>query len=240
MKRFNGDLITFYPFWESFESTIHNNEQLSAVDKFNYLHSLLDGAAASSIRGLPLTEENYENAVEILKDRFGCKQQIISAHMEELLKLQNCPNENASQLRQIYDKINIQVRGLEALDVTADKYGCFLIPVIMQRMPNEIAIEIARKTKRDVWSIKEILEIIKAEVEAREIGENANKKSIAPNVLPKKPYTAPKTAANFHLKMENTKLTCVFCGKNQFSSGCRTVVDVEKRKEILSKNGRCY
>ena len=121
LKRFNGDLIKFYPFWESFESTVHNNEQLSAVDKFNYLHSLLDRAAASSIQGLPLTEENYENAVEILKDRLGRKQQIISAHMEELLKLQNCPNENASQFRQIYDKINIQVRGLEALDVTADK-----------------------------------------------------------------------------------------------------------------------
>ena len=240
LKRFNGDLIKFYPFWESFESTVHNNEQLSAVEKFNYLHSLWDGAAASSIQGLPLTEENYENAVEILKDRFGRKQQIISAHMEELLKLQNCPNENTSQLRQIYDKINIQIRGLEALDVMADKYGSFLIPVIMQRMPSEIAIEIARKTKKEVWSIKEILEIIKAEVEAREIGENANKKSVAPNVSPKKPYTPPKTAANFHLKIENTKLTCVFCGKNHFSSECRTVVDVEKRKEILRKNGRCY
>ena len=84
------------------------------------------------------------------------------------------------------------------------------------------------------------MEIIKAEVEAREIGENANKKSVAPNVSPKKPYTPPKTAANVHLKMENTKLTCVFCGKNHFSSECRTVVDVEKRKEILRKNGCCY
>ena len=76
LKRFNGDIIKFYAFWESFESTIQNNEELSAVDKFNYLHSLLDGAAASSIQGLPLTEDNYENAVEILKDRFGRKQQI--------------------------------------------------------------------------------------------------------------------------------------------------------------------
>ena len=76
---------------------LHNNEELSAVDKSNYyLHFLLDAAAANSIQGLQLTEGNYENAVEILKDRFGRKQQIISAHMEELLKLQNCPNENAT------------------------------------------------------------------------------------------------------------------------------------------------
>ena len=101
MKRFNGGIVKFYAFWESFESTAHNNEKLSAVDKFNYLHSLLDGAVASSIQGLPVTEDNYENAVEILKDRFGRKQQIISAHMEKLLKLQNYSNENAAQLRQI-------------------------------------------------------------------------------------------------------------------------------------------
>ena len=95
-----------------------------------------------------------------------------------------------------------------------------------------------RKTKKDVWSIKEILETVKAEVEAREIGENANKKVVTSNISPKKNHTAPKTAATLHLKTEtreNTKLTCVFCGKNHFSSECRTVADVEKRKEILRK-----
>ena len=152
----------------------------------------MDGAAASSIQGLPLTEDNYENAVEILKDRFGRKQQIISAHIEELLKLQNCPNENATQLRQIYDKINIHVRGLEALDVTSDQYGSLLIPVIMARIPSEIAVQIARKTKKDVWSVKEILETVKAEAEAREIGENANKKVVTSNISPKKNHTPPK------------------------------------------------
>ena len=64
--------------------------------------------------------------------------------MEELLKLQNCPNENATQLRKIYDKINIHVRGLEALDVTSDQYGSLLIPVITARIPSEIAVQIAR------------------------------------------------------------------------------------------------
>ena len=139
-----------------------------------------------------LTEDSDENAVEILKDRFGRKQQIISVHMEELLKLQNCPNQNATQLRQIYDKINIHVRGLEALDVTSDQYGSLMIPVIMARIPSEIAVQIARKTKNDVWSIKEILETIKGEVEAREIGENANKRVVTHNISPKKNYTAPK------------------------------------------------
>ena len=182
MERFNGDIIKFYAFWESFESAVYDNEESLTVDKFNYLHSLLDRAAVSSMQSLPLTEDNYENAVEILKDSFGRKQQIVSTRIEELLKLQNCPKENTTQLRQIYDKINIHVRGLKAQDVTSDQYGSLLIPVIMARIPGEIAVQIARETKNCIWSIqlKEILETLKAEVEAKEV-------------------------------CVNTKITCVFC-----------------------------
>ena len=67
---------------------MHKNAALTIVDKFNYQRSLLDGPALNSITGLLLTELNYKEAIEILTDRFGNKQIIISSHMEALLKLQ--------------------------------------------------------------------------------------------------------------------------------------------------------
>jgi len=70
-----------------FGSTVHTNKALKNVDKLNYLKSLLEGAALSAITGLALTEPNYANAVDILKERFGNKQLIISSHMDALLKL---------------------------------------------------------------------------------------------------------------------------------------------------------
>ena len=54
-------------FWNSFDSAIHQNAQISKVDKFNYLHSLLDGTAATATQGLALNYSNYDAAVE----RFG-------------------------------------------------------------------------------------------------------------------------------------------------------------------------
>ena len=61
------------------------------IDKFHYLHSLLDGPVIHSIRGQPnLTKANYELAVDLLKQRFDKPQQIITAHMDELLKIPNC------------------------------------------------------------------------------------------------------------------------------------------------------
>jgi hypothetical protein len=94
----------------------------------NYLFSHLEGAAARSVQGLTLTEANYDAAIAILEERFGRPQQIIAAHMDELLKVQPCSNERSSSIRFVYDKIRVHVRGLEALGVTPEQYGSLLIP----------------------------------------------------------------------------------------------------------------
>jgi hypothetical protein len=109
MPQFNGDLTKWNSFLDSFNSTIHENDDISIIDKFNYLHSLLEGKAARAIHGLPLTESNYSSAIEILKDRFSKPQAIISAHMDELLKLQVC-NNRPNALRSFYNKVSVVVR----------------------------------------------------------------------------------------------------------------------------------
>ena len=49
-KKFHGNPIHWYPFWESFESAVHKNPNLSSVDKFNYLQSLLTGTAVERLK----------------------------------------------------------------------------------------------------------------------------------------------------------------------------------------------
>ena len=71
LRKFHGNPIEWYPFWESFESAVHKKPNLSGVDKFNYLKSLLVGTAQNVVAGLALTSANYEKAVELLQARFG-------------------------------------------------------------------------------------------------------------------------------------------------------------------------
>jgi len=62
-------------FWDSYKAAIHVNTDIAKIDKFNYLHSLLEGAAAHSIQGLILTDSNYDDAVELLQqrvERYSC------------------------------------------------------------------------------------------------------------------------------------------------------------------------
>ena len=66
--------------------------------------------------------------------------------MDELFKIPSCMGEKSSQLRHVYDKVSIHVRGLERLGVTAEQYGSMLIPVVMSKLPTEIRVQIARLT----------------------------------------------------------------------------------------------
>ena len=47
LKTFDGNPLKWTPFWDSFKSSLHDNEDLSEVDKFNYLHSQFEKSAAA-------------------------------------------------------------------------------------------------------------------------------------------------------------------------------------------------
>ena len=59
------------------------------------------------IKGLALTKENYQIAINILKQRCINMEVVIPAHMDKMLI------SGLHDLRKVYDKININVKLLE-------------------------------------------------------------------------------------------------------------------------------
>ena len=71
LPKFKRNVKDWTAFWDSFKAAIHENEDIPKVDKFNYLNSLLEGAAFRTIQGLTLTTANYDSAIALLHERFG-------------------------------------------------------------------------------------------------------------------------------------------------------------------------
>ena len=67
LPRITGKITECRGFWHRFKTAVHNNPSLSMVDKFTYLHALVEGTVAQNIQGLALTEANYRAATQILK-----------------------------------------------------------------------------------------------------------------------------------------------------------------------------
>lgn len=134
LPRFSGNLMRWTSFWDSYHSAIHTNGQLSDVDKFNYLRSLLDQTAYDAIAGLSLTTANYQEAVEVLKKRFGNRQLIISKHMESLLSINAISSDHQLRyLRRLYDQSEANIRSLKALGVEPETYGAMLSSVLLTK-----------------------------------------------------------------------------------------------------------
>ena len=84
----------------------------------------MTGVAESEITGLPFTEDNYETAIDILRDRFGKPQLLISNHMGALLKLPIVSSMHETKnLRDLYDKVEINIRSLKALGIESESFG---------------------------------------------------------------------------------------------------------------------
>lgn len=236
LKPFNGDITTWTTFWDSYESAIHNNEALSDIDKFNYLKSLLERAAREAISGLTLTSANYHEAISILKKRFGNKQQIISRHMDVLLNAEPVLSQhNLKGLRHLYDQIESHVRSLKSLGVSSESYGSLLSSVLLSKLPQELRLIISRKTSEDDWSLDNLMKEMEQEIEAR---ERALASPTSPNQQGRRPIRDQHTASA--LLSGTTNPCCCYCRQAHSSDTCRIVTQVDARKEILRKSGRCF
>ena len=80
------------------------NTKLSDIEKCSYLKGKLYVQDLSAIPGLTLSNENYDVAVYILKERFGHVQTAVDTHYVELSNLPQETNRKPD-LRMIHDKI---------------------------------------------------------------------------------------------------------------------------------------
>ena len=227
LRRFNGDLTRWATFWDTFESAVHRNPMLSSVDKFNYLASLLESTAAEAVAGLALTAANYEEAVAVLKRRFGNRQAIIGRHMDILLRLEPVTLvHDLKSLRHLLDTLESNVRGLRALGVETSSYGGLLSPILISRLPSELRLIVSRELKGEEWDLERVREIFQREVEARE------RTAIASPPQPWKPQPSrrPVPTALSLTTGTQAQVTCVYCGLSHPSDTCPTVRSPEERK----------
>ena len=116
----------------------------------------------ASINWLSLSSSNYNEAVELLKQRYGNTQMLINAHMKKFVKLPVIKNNNdINDLRLLYDQTESSVRNLKSLNVDSSGYGTLLVSLINDKLPFHLRQCIAKKFDNEVWDLNEMLKILK-------------------------------------------------------------------------------
>ena len=238
---FKGDPLSWQGFWDQFSTSIHENEDITDIDRFNYLKRYLGGQALETISGLSLSKENYNHAIGTLRERFGNPQVLISSHMDRLINMSKVSNKNDTfSLRKLYNGIENCTRNLSALKLDVTAYGSLLIPILKSKLPVELNMTIARRFGSDIWNLERLMIYFNDELSAIESCKLVSSEK-RPDSGKRSSNTGDFTSSCLQTSSENKVRICVYCKSgDHLASRCNSVTNVSTRKTILRKQGRCF
>lgn len=117
LPSFEGRIEDWMSFKDTFVSMIHNDPDLSNVQKLQYLKSILKGDAARKIQIFSISEENYGKAWELLQRSYENRRHLIGRHLSLLLKLPNQERESARGIGELADVAQQHIQSLETLGI---------------------------------------------------------------------------------------------------------------------------
>ena len=199
---------------------------------------------------MTLSSENYQEAIDLLKNRFGNTQTLISAHMETLLNVNKVRYFDVTiTLRKLYNDVETCVRHLKTLNVEAVRYGYLFIFILKIRLPDALVMIIARKFEENIWALDLVLKYFHEELTVKEAcfsyknlsDEEKGHKNFSDNERSSRNSCYSQKALNNETRYENQQEKCVFCYKDYHSpSHYKIVTNKDVRIDILREYSKCY
>lgn len=228
---FQGHYDEWITFHDTFVNIIHENQQLSKIQKFYYLRSCLKGEAVQTVHSLKITNDNYEIAWSLLKERYENKKLIINTHMKAIFDLYPVKNESQTQLRKLLDNFNKNYRALTALGQPTDKWDTPMICTLTSKLDPVSKKEWEQyisKDDVDAITTKKLTDFLSQRCQLLETIENKHR--------------GGKTSSEkSYLHISTQKIKCSFCKQNHFNQNCEQFLkmSVSSRLAEVKRNKLC-
>ena len=103
---FNGDILTWWTFWEQFNISVHTRTVLPDQEKLVHLQqSLKDGLAKHTIEGLSRSEECCMKAIQLHKARYDKPRLIHQAHVRLITEVPILKDGSSKELPRLHDVV---------------------------------------------------------------------------------------------------------------------------------------
>ena len=197
-----------------------------------------------------MTSQNYEKAIEMLKERFGRKQVLINAHMESLSKI-SAPSADVQQLQKFHDSCESNIRALETPGVQTDSYGSLLIPILLKKLLEQLCRTIFRTNPLADCSLNDLRTALCHEIDTREksqLKQESDTSSDVDDVLvptvgalltntqPRVIHPPPKS---FNTKGTFEPKRCIYCDGKHRHDKCSKVKTTKERRTISMQKNKC-
>ncbi|XP_055706055.1 uncharacterized protein LOC129803485 [Phlebotomus papatasi] len=243
LPTFSGKYSEWQGFYDSFLSTVHNNKDLSDVDKFTYLRGALTGSAASALKHTPTSSKYYHRALEILLKKFNKPNCIVAEFVDTFYSQQALPQPNAVKLREMYNVFEEVTHGLEAIDHLS--HEPFMIHSALKRVDPETRSmwhnEVSGSEIRGWQQFRDFLSDRCDALEMAKTGDSQSSQVNSKNAQPSKQSSKSKAALVTTAQAEqNAK--CPFCGQKHKVHQCPKFLSAKpgQRHHMVFDSKLCY
>ncbi|XP_012147289.1 uncharacterized protein LOC105663376 [Megachile rotundata] len=141
LPTFDGSIEEWSSFYDIFLAMIGRNEDLTPVQKLQYLQSTL---------------------IEILQEKFDCPRRIILHHCDALRNIPKLSKDTPEALNNLIDLITQHLRALKNLGENVASWNSILLSIILSKLINDTIWhwELTLKDKRKIPEYTELLQFL--------------------------------------------------------------------------------
>jgi len=244
---FTGDWKDWKTFIDLFMCTFGDNENITAVQKFQNLKSCLSGEPLSLLNHLTVSEENYNEAIEKLKQRYEKPHLIANSYIEKFMNIPHITSTNLENFRNLYDVADATQRGLHALGPALESRDIWLVYILVQKLNHDARKDSAKFVQANNIenpTLQQFLTFIDNKCMELEVIKHTNLKVFDKS----KPSSSGKQfeakhVKNFYVAPEYKKdIVCIKCKKDHFLFKCDDFIklDVNPRRQFVKANNLCF
>ena len=130
-------------------------------------------------------------------------------------------------------------RGLVAIGVEKQMYSGIVVLSILEKLPDTLRLTITRGGEYLEWNLGDLLHVLLKEVELRE--DYSFTPQVHPNLKGYRRKKLPPQTNSFLMNNgSRTDGQCAFCLGEHPHEDCKRITNIEERKQLIRKFGRCY
>ncbi|XP_073841445.1 uncharacterized protein [Musca autumnalis] len=137
LPNFYGKYSEYQRFITAFNNIVHENPSISIIEKFNYLLNCLSGPALAVVEPFQVSEENYEKALQRLRERYDNKVLIFLEHIESLFNVPQMKKGESVSLRHLIDTVSAVRGSLLSLGSEADVMNSILVHMVLSKVDSD-------------------------------------------------------------------------------------------------------
>ncbi|XP_054259448.1 uncharacterized protein LOC128984179 [Macrosteles quadrilineatus] len=162
---FDGSPLQWVSFINLFDTSIHLNESISNVTKFQYLLSVLKNEPLNLVKAFSITSANYSIAYQLLRDRYHNTRRLTTLHLNKLIDLPDISSTSNKCLRTFLNLFYEHTEALKALDcdITSNS-NPLLSTILLRKLDNDLLKQLEAfriNIKCETHSLPEVVEIVK-------------------------------------------------------------------------------